>query len=178
MRTIDIPGGTATLRDIEDIRQRDKRLVLSASIAAVGALVKIGEQEDAETSDMTSLGLTLAEAESFADLQYAVVIAELAAWSIPEPLPTLQTIGDLKPAVYDALEEATQKDLNAILGVADFSPSDPTKPGFSETPTLPSGDSAVVSRANKESESTDTSTSFGQSTDSDPSSPDSPTTTT
>lgn len=169
MRTIDFPGGSAELRDGPDIRQRDRRLVLSAGLAAAGALAKI-EAQNIEPSaiaekDVASLGLTFAEAEAFQDMQDAMIVASLCSWTLAQPLPTMQTVGDLKPDVYDALEKATQSSINAVLTGTDFEPSDPTEPGFPATPTLPSDDSVIVLRANEESDSTDTSATSGPSTD-------------
>jgi hypothetical protein len=177
MRVVEIPGGTASLREAHEIRQRDRRRVVSAGLAAAGALAKITEQNrtrgELETLDVSALGLTFEEAEAFQLLQKATIVASVAAWSRPEPVPTWDTVEDLPANVYTALEIVTAENVGPVLEGVSFSPPDPNSPGFEESPTPPSDGSDPVSRADQESESIPTQPTVGTSTGSDSPSRDS-----
>jgi hypothetical protein len=180
MRICEIPGGTVSLREAHEVRQRDRRRVVSAGMAAAGALAKIAEQKltrsELETLDMTALGLTFEDAEAFQLLQKATIVASVAAWSRPEPVPTWDTVEDLPANVYTALETVTAENVGPILEGVSFEPSDPQSPGFESSPTEPSGGSGPALRADQASESTPTPSTDGTSTGSEPSS-QAPTTT-
>ena len=155
MRTIKIPGGTAALREKHEIKVRHKRLIESATIGAAVAMAKLpSDQAELEAASLADLELTSAEADGLFALQDATIIATLSAWSLPEPIPTLATLGDLDPDVYDALAEGSREMGTAITAGEDFNPPDPQSAEFALSPTLPSGASEGGLRADQAQAST------------------------
>lgn len=151
MKTVDIPGGTATLREKDDIKVRQRQLVESRAVAAASALEKLPEDRDElEGFDITQSGLTGAEADALFDLQSATIVAAIASWSLPGPIPTMDTIGDLDGDLYDELGVVTSSVGKEIVAPDDFDPTDPRSPEFKSSPTTPSGASADASRADQE----------------------------
>ena len=166
MKTITIPGGTVSLREQSELKVRHEQLVESAVVAAAGALSKLpDDQEQLETTDITTMGLTRQEASALFELQDAKIVVALDSWTRSESLPTMDTIGDLEPDVYKALAEAVRDLGNDATPRVDFSPTNPRAPGFDQSPTSPSDGSAAVSRADQVSPSTGTSADTGESTD-------------
>ena len=167
MKTIDIPGGSASLREQEDLKVRHEQLVEGALVGAASAIIKLqsaaGDEAGVDISsiNVVKLGLDRKEIAAVYELQDAKVVASLASWTLPEPIPTMDTIGDLDPALYRELTFAV-RDLGTEPGV-DFSGNNPTTPGFADSPTQPSDASVSVSRDEKESESTPTSPVSGES---------------
>jgi hypothetical protein len=168
MKTVPIPGGTVSIREAHEIRQRDRKRVVSAGLAAASAMNKIAEQQrthkELTTLDVGALGLTFEEGESFQTLQKAVIVASVVAWSRPGPIPDWDTVEDLPSGVYKALEKATQDNLGVAMAGVDFEPPAPSSPGFEGSPTVPSADSERGSRAEQESQSIETPSSDGTST--------------
>ncbi len=157
MRTVDIPGGTAELREKLDMKVRHRRLVESAALAAASAVAKLpGDREELEALDMSKLDLTKDEADGLFALQDATIIATLASWTLPDALPTVGTVQDLDQELYDALAAATSDIGTSIATGIDFDPSSPADPGFEGTPTVPSDGSAADSRADQGSSLTET----------------------
>lgn len=124
-RRIDLPGGGwAEIREPSELRIRHRRIITAASMAAGSALAKVpdppthpdpkkAESLRAEWSKQTrldQLGLSFEEAEAMLGIQEATVVAFLAAWSFGAELPTMATVGDMDPAVFDAISEATAAD--------------------------------------------------------------------
>jgi hypothetical protein len=188
MRTVTIPGGNAALREKHEIRQRHRRLVEIASVAAAPAIDKVrkslptgASDEDAvktlEAMTDADLHLTKQEAQALCELQDAHILATLVSWSLDTPVPTDEdSLGDIDPEVYDALAQALKGEL---LGTkVDFDPGDPRRPDFKDSPTSPSDDSASVLRAKKEYPSTGPLPSDGTSIDTGPASLASPTSST
>lgn len=157
MRTIEIPGGIARIKDGEDLRGRDTKLIKAAAIAAQNVLLKIpeearpkpGESREEAANRMQKyllenpMDLTAAEAMLMLNMKEAVMVAYLASWSLELPLPTLETIGDLPAPIYQALDDATGGDVvNAAVSNVNFDVN-PDK----NSPTGPSGSSDSTSRA-------------------------------
>lgn len=170
MKTVDIPGGTATLREKPDVRVRDKRLVEAAGIAAAPLLARLpadsaGKLALSETQ-VLGLGISAHDMALLWDINDAAIIAVLASWTLNCPLPTLQTLGDLDPDLYEALSNACAE-LGAELTEETFEPSAPDSPGFEASPTEPSAASDSDSEGTPTSESHDTSSSTGTSTSTD-----------
>ena len=179
MRTVEIPGGTAVLREREDVKVRHRRLIESATVPAMPALVKVspdpcvkckGSGKAAKGRDCPVCGgsgtvakadpeqLTAQEANDLFALQDATIVALLVSWTLPDDIPTLGTVGDMDPVIYDALAEATRT-VGASVAAAD---------SFDETPddgspTVPSADSATGSREAGGSRSTRRSMPVGKS---------------
>jgi hypothetical protein len=145
MRTVDIPGGTAVLRERADLRTRDKRIIEAASVAALPAIRHLPQDKslaELQEIDVADTDLSFDEYLLLMQMQDAGIVAALASWTLPMPLPTMATVGDLDPALTQALVEATRRTTAAIATSTDFDPSpDP------ESPTAPSSDSGKDLRA-------------------------------
>jgi len=158
MKTIEIPDGSAELREKPDIKVRHRRLIEAAGVAAMPGLAKLpSTRDELENLDVAKVGsLTRTEADSLFTLQDATIIAALASWTLPKPLPTMDTVGDLDPELYDALANATRELGTSVATGVDFDPPDPRSEGFASSPTQPSTASDGDLRANQGSESTET----------------------
>jgi hypothetical protein len=139
MKIVEIPGGQAEIREKGDVKVRHRRIIESAGVAAAPVIAKL-DPDTVDEETIVDLHMNRVEAMKVFELQDATIVALLAAWTRPEPLPTMETIEDLDPEVYEALAEAT-RDIGAVIAQGDsFGPSDPKAEGFEDTPTLPSGD--------------------------------------
>lgn len=173
MRDVEIPGGTATLRDREDMKMRHRRIVEIASIEASPAVAKArtalvpdpakpGEMKlDPEKAN--KIVYTASEAAAMLQAQDATIIAILHSWTLDEPLPTVDTIGDISPGVYDALSAATKDDgADLLVGETNFEESpDRERPTGS---SLSSNGSSPEELSEPESELIPTSALDGEST--------------
>lgn len=133
-KIIEIPGGTAELREPSELRVRDRRLIETAALAAASVIAKLPDSSDAEAlakTKLSDLNLDRHEANALMELQDATIVA-----FVVEPKLTMDTIGDLTPEVYDALTQATRSLGADVARGVDFSPN-PDK----STPTGPSSDS-------------------------------------
>ena len=158
MRTIEIPGGTAQLKDQKDLRGRDTKLIKAYGLSAQNVLVKIPEEarpkpgeSRQESGDRMEaylkehpLQLSPEEAMLMLDLKEATMVAYLAGWSLDLKLPTMETIGDLPDDLYQALDDAVGGDVikTAVVSGVDFDVN-PDK----TSPTGPSRSSDSTSRA-------------------------------
>ena len=167
MRTVEIPGGSATIREAHEIRVRDEQLMQGAAVAAAPAIKKIqatGKDPSEDADWATEAGLSLDEWLHLNDLNNAAIVAMLAGWTLERPVP--QSVDDVKelPAeLGKALGTATIKDALQVLNGVDFDPSDPSKPGFEQTPTEPSAGSAPRSGVTEGQASTATPSPTGVS---------------
>jgi len=169
MRTVDIPGGTAVLREAKDLTVRQRRMAESAIIAAASILVKLPADPSQLTSrTIAELGLTQEEADHVYEMQDAAIVAALESWSLPDPVPTLATVGDLKGELYDALAKASE----GLIAGTDFNPPNPNSVEFAESPIVPSDGSVAGLRADQEQPSIETPPSSGMSTSTEPPSQD------
>ena len=89
---------------------------------------KLGAQQRLSMT-MATLELSEADAEAFLGQQDSSIVAFLANWDLvdengqPKPLPTLETVQDLTPDVYDALAVATAKPAaELIIGTVNMEP--------------------------------------------------------
>jgi len=122
---IDIPGGTATLRDTLTIRER--RAIQRIALDAMGLANQL-------TSDSVALQpkdaeLLMTTQDKMAD---ATLVAYLQAWSLDKPLPTLDTIDEMDGDVYDAITAAIEKK-GGVAGV-DTSPNKNKESPTSDSP--------------------------------------------
>lgn len=153
MREVEIPGGTAMLRDREDMKMRHRRMIEIASITASPAVAKSrvalarDEHGDVLLDDKGNptidpekanrVEYTPGEAAAMLEAQDAVIIASLSSWTLELPLPTLDTLGDVPLDVYDALSQATRvQGADVIVGETSFE-TDPDR----ERPTGSSANS-------------------------------------
>lgn len=157
MRTIEIPGGTARIKEQKDLRGRDTKLIKAASLAASNVLSKIPDDirpkpdEDKQVAGERMqnylkehpLEVNAAEAMKVLDLRESVMVAYLASWTLELPLPTMETVGDLPDDIYQALDDAVGGDaLNAASSSVNFDVNPDQK-----SPTGPSRSSDSTSRA-------------------------------
>lgn len=101
--TINIPGGTATLRDPEDIRVKHRRpiQVLALSMSPEARQVLDSAQPG---SDISFGGLPEADITNLIRINEAAVYARLLSWTIPDPLPeSAQDVEEMRGVVYDVL---------------------------------------------------------------------------
>ena len=143
----------------------------SAAVAASPLLAKLPQdvatRQALSEAEVLALGVSRKEADSLFELQDATIIAVLASWSLEDPLPDMDTVGDIDVDVYDALKQATAE-LGAEITAETFDPPDPRSDGFTDSPTTPSADSSNGSEGAGTSPSIDESPSFGTSTSSAP----------
>lgn len=150
-------SGIVTLRQQADIRVRHRRLIEAAGVAASSALAKLPVNDDElETLKLDEIEhLSAAEAQTIFELQDATIIATLESWTRPEPIPTLATIGDLDPDLYESLAQATRSLGVTVDGHVDFEPSNPASPDFPPAHTPASTDSEADLKGEQESTSTE-----------------------
>ena len=172
MLTVPLPNGmTAVLRDKpEEIRVRQQQLIQAAGLAAQSAMSKTAQaahltgDETAEVAEKileaTPLpSMSFDEAASLLTFQNAIVIALLVSWTLPEPLPTMDTLPDIDPAVYGAIADAARPLTSLVTKSLNFDPGPPSEAG----PTTNSSPSAITSRVGEGSPSTTASSNGGVS---------------
>ncbi len=107
MRRIDLPDGQwADVRDPDEITVRGRRPILAVTLALRDVLPAIAAAQ-AAGQPIETLGLTEEQYDTVLRLGEVSIVAVLAAWSLPDPLPTVDTVGDLPATLYDALSQAT-----------------------------------------------------------------------
>ena len=111
---IDIPGGTATLKDTLTIRER--RAIQHIALGAMSLANQL--TGDSVALNPTDAGLLMDTQDQMTD---ATLIAYLVSWTLDKPLPTLDTIDEMDGDVYDAITDAIEKK-GGVAGV-DTSPS-------------------------------------------------------
>ncbi len=123
---VDIPGGTARIRSLDEMTVRQRRMIQATSMTTSHIYAQVPlellEAAQSESEKLTpenleartkiarmiaGLRLTREDAEAFLGLQDAAIVAFLASWSLEQTLPTLDTVQDLSPDLYDALAVAT-----------------------------------------------------------------------
>ena len=146
MRRITLPdGGWVELREQADLRVKHKHMMQAAFTGAMVAMTKIPDsvvtlpedpQERAaaiaelDVNDLTAKGaLTFEEARSLQRVQEVAVVAFTVAWSLKEPVPTIDTVGDMREEIYDAIAETTQKEAAATMQGVNFDPTPKAEPG-------------------------------------------------
>lgn len=123
-RTVEIPGGSAVLRDPGELTERQRRRVRSALFAV--AADALGDVAPDGTAPQT-VHLTAGMGERMFEIRDAAIIASLVSWTLEAPLPTVESVQDLPADLYDTLAVETAG-LVSGLGV-DFNPTpDPESP--------------------------------------------------
>jgi len=171
MRRIQLPGGGwAEIREQADLRVQHRAQLRSAVTGSMVAMSKIPaivaslpddpEERAAaiakiDMSELTAHGaLTFDDAQALQHVQEVAVVTFLVAWSLHEPLPTLETVGDMHIEIFDAIADATTQAAASVLEGVDFSPNPKVEPG---NPTGNPSDSNGRSLGRDESPSTPTS---------------------
>ena len=115
MTTVDIPGGTADIRDVSELTVNQRRMIERATFAASGAIDRIPDGYDKMSDDekikaVMSVGLTEQELGLFDHLQDVTIFVALISWTRLEAAPTtVDDLGEMPGPVYDALALATSK---------------------------------------------------------------------
>jgi hypothetical protein len=157
MRTIEIPGGIAKIKDQKDLRGRDTKLIKAYALAAQSVLMKIPDEAQPQTGESKEdagkrlevylkehpLQMTGQEGMLMLDMKEATMVAYLASWTLDIPLPTMDTIGDLPDEVYQALDDAVGGDAIKVAAASVDFDVNPDK----SSPTGPSKSSDSTSRA-------------------------------
>lgn len=169
-RIIEIPGGSATIREPKDVKQRARRRLELASILASPIFTRInearkdrerelGHEVKPEDVSLIELGLSRDDFDAMYEVQTATILAYLESWTLDRELPrSAEDLDDLPSELYDALRTGTARDGADAVAPVDFSPN--------PDPTLPTGDpsgSDKPLRASAESVSTTRSESTGGS---------------
>ena len=138
--TVQVPGGTAVLRDKLTVRQR-RPLVLASSSVSANLRQQIADASDDGQAE-ANLEVSEAEVEQMLRMQEAAVVVFLESWDLtdaagqPLPLPTVETVGDYDAELFDVLSDAVAaRGAAAINGIGDTGPDGITDPG---SPTGPS----------------------------------------
>lgn len=151
MRTVELDGGRVMLRERQDVRVRQRQMLEAASVVAAPAIQKIprvdGKPGEVDWEQLDKAGLSLDEMQSLLQLQNAAIVALVASWTFDEPTPkSVDDVLDMPADRYESLSQAVRSVGASILtGETNFEPSDPKAPGFHETPTPESTDSAPIS---------------------------------
>ena len=182
MRTVDVPGGHAQIRELGEMSVRHRHMV-QASFMSVAHLytslppellektVKKGKEglDARQKANMMILGSGMSEEDAmkFLGQQSSAIVAFLAGWDLNQPLPTMDTVLDLAPDVYDALAvEVAAPAAQLALGTVNLDPVprevDPAAPfgesetsnGQSSTPEIPTPKSTGKQRKGSESTAT------------------------
>ncbi len=113
-------GGWAEFRDKLNVRGRQMITAI-----AMGADPETFERLNADdvTPDDMALGLSVRQANVVLDVQSATIVAALIAWSSADPLPTMETIGDMDIDLYDALLVALPATTVQSAAKVDLDPS-------------------------------------------------------
>lgn len=128
-----LPAGQwVDIRGKEEITTRGRRGIQSIAASLVDALPKLKDADP--KADLSTFGLNETETDAVMRLQEATVVAFVAAWSLPEPIPTLVTVGDLPASLFDALSLVTAKEgadvaalsLNTSAGNGEPDPKEPS----------------------------------------------------
>lgn len=165
---IDIPGGTATLRDTISVGKR--REIRRLSLGALGVMSKVQNlSEDSSLADLAQLEMQPDDAKVMFDVQDATqdatILAFLESWTLDQPLPTADTIGELDAELYDALAEGVNK-IGVLGGVdtsvnpAKDSPTDGSPSSDSDSKDEPTLTSPLITSSSNGTESTVTESSI------------------
>ena len=127
--TVDIPGGTAYLRDPADMKERHKRLVLTAMAPLADVFAKVpvelakaasgtgpeAEAASREAQRIVNRNLSRQQAAAMKEVDDAVIVASLSRWTLPDELPTMDTVQDLDADLYTALQRAVSGQSAAVV---------------------------------------------------------------
>ena len=162
-RTVDIPGGTAVIRDADELTGRQSDLIEAATISIASLFTKVPgvdlKRGDDETEEAYKERLTTAANEAFSTVAWtldestrlvewrrAMVFATLDSWSIDRPLPkTIDELADLPGPLARALNAAVG---GSLMQVATDYTSPDTEP---DSPTTDCGSLNLPSKGDPQS---------------------------
>lgn len=116
---VEIPGGTAVLRDPSEVTARHSRpyrkIVLSLGLGRFAEIIEADTVRAVMSADIENdaaaiaklsdeMNLTEDEAEKLERLSDALIVKWLASWSLPQPIPTtIDEVLDMPDKLRDAL---------------------------------------------------------------------------
>jgi hypothetical protein len=174
--TRDIPGGTATFYDEKEIPNRNRLILRAGALAAERVLAKIfasALRPPAEGVELTPAeqaeraryvpALSYAESLAFLEWRHSIVVASLKSWTLPEPLPTMETIADLEPDLLQRLEEIGDEIRVGQMLATDFQVSTDRDSPFNGSPTTNPPSSEAAPSTTPSSSNSDAPTTGGDS---------------
>jgi len=141
LHTVNIPGGTAELLDLEDMTPRRTRAMDVIQFRYPALMAKLTRQEIEHQAnvaaaqaagqpvpDMPDPHLSEAEAEALALMENATIYAQLGSWTLDIPRPeTVDAVQDMPLSVYNALKIAIMEArVTPDTDPASFEPNDVT----------------------------------------------------
>lgn len=125
--TIDIPGGTAQLRDPDDMTVRQRNAYMAA-LMSVPPQIRHAIKDDT----LDDIAMTEGDMQAFFRLNSVAAWAFLDSWTLDRPLPALDEMEDLPVSVHDALLVGVAPLIAALMHKdASFGPDgspDPSSP--------------------------------------------------
>ena len=129
MKTVDIPGGTATFRGPEELRGRDSDRIKAKAMSMADVMAKFPdalnadvpgetpEEKDARQEKMMEgIQFSAEELTRLLEMKRTTVVSTLASWTLPDPMPTTEDeLADLPRGLYDALIDAVGGDLQSLV---------------------------------------------------------------
>lgn len=163
-RIVSIPGGSASIRDAKDVKQRARRRLELAAIAAGPLFDRVnarrrqmsreqGREVLPSEVSMMELGLAREDMDLLYEIQTATILAYLESWTLDQDLPrTQEDLDELPAELYDALQRAVAQDgADAVAPVSfdpDPAPDSPTGDGSgSVRPSLGELESPSIPRS-------------------------------
>jgi hypothetical protein len=138
--TIDIPGGQATLRDELTVNGQELMQAVTFGIGkdTKEKILDLIAHKDDEGFEPE---ITFEQSMAMSRLNRAAVIAFLKSWTLDEPLPTLDSLGDLPAGLFNTLMQAVAgRGADAVLGTGEFGPdgsADPNSPTVTSSVSAP-----------------------------------------
>jgi hypothetical protein len=134
MRRIELPdGGWADFisepDEVTERRLRLHRAYLGANQATVKKIVAAGNSADQMTPEsvveaISEAQLSPAEMLRMEEINDAVIVCTLTAWSRDEPLPTVEQVIDLPSSLIEVLRTEAARSAPLLMGAKpDFSPT-------------------------------------------------------
>lgn len=106
-KIIDIPGGTATFKDDDQLSNRQTKTltrIYRKAIATTAGLIELGWDATKPETWIDKLSMINDVEDTFEDYQHQAVLIKLIEWSLDRPIPTTaEELLDEDPKTYEAL---------------------------------------------------------------------------
>ena len=131
MPLIELPNGqSAAIKNLEEINERQSRVVSKAYLRAATSAVKLAELgfDDTDPSTWGVIGnLSEEDQEGLTAYQAALIVAMVSSWTLGE-LPTEDSVLDLPKATFDKLSEGCADEYNRTEEFGPDGVKDPKAP--------------------------------------------------